>query len=427
MTSLASPIHRSLLVVSHWLRLTSDPSAGDRVTPTPFVAPALSEPPPRRSRLRQGMTAAAVVAGVLGAAGVVTIKRIPSAGPLVADTLRSIVGVQNVIRLEEAAAGVDDRLQQFSSAMSAPRDTAQALAVEPAPPTSEPSAAFSLPPVSPMHRSVASASDGRWVPIRAESERSTDAPRMLLTLIHPDWHRTYAELFVVALDATRVNLHAVPGTTEPLSATPEAKSLTRTGLIPDADRGALLGAFNGGFKTVHGQYGMQVGGLTVLPAQRYACTVGFDAQGQLRIAPWERGVFTQGEWQWWRQTPPCLYENGKMHPGLTVDDNLAWGAALKGSTVTRRSAIGVSRDGKVIYIGIGNELTARALATGMNHAGAADVAQLDINWSYPRFVVFKTGESGELEATSLLRGFNVGADDYLRDANPRDFFYVTAK
>ena len=74
-----------------------------------------------------------------------------------------------------------------------------------------------------------------------------------------------------------------------------------------------------------------------------------------------------------------------------------------------------------------SELTARTLAAGMSHAGAVDIAQLDINWSYPRFVVFQTGEAGELESTSLLRGFNVGADDYLREANPRDFFYVTAK
>jgi hypothetical protein len=155
--------------------------------------------------------------------------------------------------------------------------------------------------------------------------------------------------------------------------------------------------------------------------------VGVDESGRVRIAPWERGPFAEGVWQWWRQTPPCLYEGGKMHPGLSWDDTRAWGAALKGSTVTRRSAIGVSRDGRVVYIGIGNDLTARALAAGMNHAGATDVAQLDINWSYPRFVVFETNDGGQLEAKSLLKGFNVAADDYLREPNPRDFFYLTAK
>jgi hypothetical protein len=276
-----------------------------------------------------------------------------------------------------------------------------------------------------MHADVAAPNDGQWVPIKAETERPADAPRMFLTLLHPDANRRYAELFVIALDVRRVKLHAVPGTEEPLNGTAQASSYARSGLIAGKDRGSLLAVFNGGFKTVHGKYGMQVDGVTLTPPRETACTVGVGADGRVAIGAWRSHDFAAGSWQFWRQTPACLFEDGKMHAGLKVDSTRAWGAALKGDTVIRRSAIGVSRDGRTLYVGLGNALTARSIAEGMHHAGADDVAQLDINFSYPKFVLFQTAVSGRLEAKSLLSGFAVRADDYVRTANSRDFFYLT--
>ena len=46
-----------------------------------------------------------------------------------------------------------------------------------------------------------------------------------------------------------------------------------------------------------------------------------------------------GAHAWWRQTPHCMMEQGKLHPGLTVDGNTKWGATLEGapSFAARRS------------------------------------------------------------------------------------------
>ncbi len=57
-------------------------------------------------------------------------------------------------------------------------------------------------------------------------------------------------------------------------------------------------------------------------------------------------------------------------------------------------------------------------------AGAWDAAQLDVNWSYPKFLVFGTDASGALQASGLFPGFVFDRDEYVRRASPKDFFYV---
>ena len=107
--------------------------------------------------------------------------------------------------------------------------------------------------------------------------------------------------------------------------------------------------------------------------------------------------------RWWRQTPGCMVELGKLHPGLAADDNTYWGSTIEGSTVIRRSAIGVSEDGRVLYVGIGDSTTAPAIARAMKHAGAHSIAQLDVNWSYPKFLLYEPIDDGRIVRIMLNR------------------------
>jgi hypothetical protein len=152
----------------------------------------------------------------------------------------------------------------------------------------------------------------------------------------------------------------------------------------------------------------------------------------LLIGDSERLAPRHAEARWWRQAPQCMLDNGGLHAGLRDEGNTFWGATLSGETVIRRSAIGLSGDGQVLYVGIGDHTTARAIAVAMKHAGAAAAAQLDVNWSYPKFVLFRprgdgTAADAELVATRLCDGFELDEDDYLRARSPRDFFYLTRK
>jgi hypothetical protein len=131
---------------------------------------------------------------------------------------------------------------------------------------------------------------------------------------------------------------------------------------------------------------------------------------------------------WWRQTPHCMYENNMLNSRLEGDGAKKWGATLDGETVIRRSAIGIDAAGEVLYVGISNHTTAGVIALGMNHAGAATVAQLDVNFSYPKFVLFERKEpDGPRKAVALAQGFEFSEDEFIRKSSPRDFFYIVPR
>ncbi len=357
-------------------------------------------------------------------------------GPIVSDSLRAIVGTDNVARLQDFAYGVEDRFNRATRKGEAPRaywSVPPKPSAMPAPAGSGEPATASLPPFrprdpGPVHESWSAPGDGQWVAMTDPRNPDVD-PYLYKTLLHPDRNRSWAELFVVAIDLRRVSLHLVAGKYEPKSFEKEGvlyKS-RRTGLVAEAHRSIAIAAFNGGFKTEHGWYGMLVDGVTLVKPRPSACTAALYRNGAVTIATWKEIEASAAEMVWMRQAPGCMYERGKMHVGLQEELATAWGATLDGDTVIRRSAIGLSEDRQILYVGITNSTTARAVAKGMHFAGAADVAQLDVNWSYPKFVTFEPGDAGEFVAVPLAKGFELQPDDYLRRPAHRDFFYLTPK
>jgi hypothetical protein len=256
-----------------------------------------------------------------------------------------------------------------------------------------------------------------------DARRPGEPPYMLKTLLHTDGGRSWAEVFVVAIDLRRVRLYAVAGTREPAADSPEGEKYERPALIPSAHADELLGAFNGGFMTEHGGYGMKLDGVTLVHPKPNACTIAVYDDDSLRIAPWHDLAAEEAKMRWYRQAPECMLTGGKLHAGLQGGKGLKWGATLDGDTVIRRSAIGLNQARDVLFVSITNHTTARALADGMRHAGAVDVAQLDVNWSYPKFVTFDP----ERKAVALADGFEYSPDEYIRKRQRRDFFYLARK
>lgn len=362
------------------------------------------------------------------------MHRVPWLGPMIADGLRSVVGVEAVSKLEDAAYGVQDRYNRFWRAEEAPKAYWEVSTHDAAPPPEASEAqgckvsAFKPVSVGPVHESWSAPGDGSWLAI-ADTRHQDEEPRMYKTLVHPDKRRSWAAVSVVAVDLRRVRLHAVAGRHEPKNGSREAWQYKREALIAADHHSALLAAFNGGFKAEHGHYGMRIDGVTLLPSRSLSCWIGMMKGDELVIGDYERLKKRMDDALWWRQTPICMMDEGKLHPGLRSERNTHWGATLDGDTVIRRSAIGLSADGKVLYSGIGDHTTARALANGMQHAGAAYVAQLDVNWSYPKFVIYQPRQQGssELVATKLCDGFEFSEDHYIRQVAHRDFFYLTRK
>jgi hypothetical protein len=268
------------------------------------------------------------------------------------------------------------------------------------------------------------ATDGHWAPVAVDQDAG--APLLFKMVLHPDAARP-AELFVVAVELARVRLASVAGAPDPEAEIAAAKSYVRTAVIPAAHHAALLGAFNGGWKADHGHFGMKVDGVTLTAPRDSSCTVAGYDDDTLRIAPWPDVVATEPRMRFFRQTPACLFTRGVRHPGLTAEQTTNWGAAADASPIIRRSAIGLDEHGKTLFIGVSNAMTAPALANGMRHAGAYDIAELDVNWSFPKFLVFRTNAAGVLEAETLFPGFVFDKAEYVRKKSPRDFFYLVRR
>ncbi len=360
----------------------------------------------------------------------VAMHRVPWIGPMVADGMRSVIGTDGVAKLEDFVYGLSDRVNlavrdggEPQAYWPVPRKAVAALPATELDTCAVP--AFAPAEVGPVHARWSAPGDGVWVGLSHE-RRSTVPATMYKTLLHPDAQRSWTAVSVVAVDLRRVDLHLVAGRHEPKAETADGRKLRRTGLIPAEHHDVLLAAFNGGFKAEHGHYGMHVDGVTLIPPRSLSCWVAKKRDGSVLIGDYQRLAARQPDTLWWRQTPGCMIDEGDMHPGLRDRSNTYWGATLSGKTVIRRSALGLSRDGKVLYSGIGDHVNARAMAVAMKHAGANHVAQLDVNWSYPKFVLFERSGAG-LKARKLCDGFEFSDSEYIGTPGARDFFYLTKK
>jgi hypothetical protein len=357
----------------------------------------------------------------------IAVNRIPWLGAAIADGIRAVLGPGAVAWMEDTAYGAQDRINVWQHGDDAPTVLWENEAVVPTRDDSKAPPPFFPAEFTPPYPNVATPADGKWLPIKDPARPDAPAP-MYKSMVHPDQKRPFAVLAVVAIDMSSLQLHLMAGTTEPTSQ--KLPLAQRPGVVPHEHRELLVAAFNGGFKTTHGQYGMMVGGVELLPPRDIACTFAAYKDGSFRVATWSDmkqgpGV---GEMLYYRQTPPCLAENGEIHKLLHYHEHASgWGATVSGDTVIRRSAIGLSKDGKTIFYGLGEAMTAQSIARGMVAAGAIGVAELDVNFSYPRFLFYDppTAALPPVVTSAIIPHIEYSKYQYVSESSPRDFFYLT--
>lgn len=388
------------------------------------------KPAPRRWRRRVAIAAGVLV--VLGGATYFGVHHTTWMGPMLADGLRAVFGQRFVAWAEDTVYTLQDKVNAWRY-----RDAKPTTFWEPPPAATSPSGAastasagaaaptFSPPPFAPPFERTAAPGDGQWTPV-ADEVASDAPPAMWKSLVHPDPTRTYAALAVVAIDRAAVELHLVAGTAEPWN--PEIPKKERPAVVPSEDQPRLIAAFNGGFKAEHGHYGMRSEGKEFIAPRDIACTVATYDDGRLAIAPWSVLKSQAPERiRFYRQTPPCLVQGGDPEKRLSEysDYSRLWGVSVSGETVIRRSAVGISKDGKTLYFGLGESMSAQSLALGMKVVGSDAAAQLDVNHSFPRFLFYGKDEAGQLTVKSgLIPGSVFSRDQYLKPSD-RDFFYLT--
>jgi len=396
----------------------------------------------------------AVIGLGLAGAGMYALTSVwPGLGAQSIEVLRQVIGNEAVASFETFVFELQDQLKQVQYQMSgnqpqapwevatpaakgaAPHATASphlAARATPTPhagqalePTAipgqvsslEPSARWQPAPVQPVG---SLAGEGQWSAYLTDSNSGRVVAYR--TFLEPDPARPYAIVSIVAFDLQATRLHFVLGLQEPSSPV----AIKRTGKIPEADfqPGVLLAAFNGGFKTEHGHFGVSVGGVTVLPPRPDFGTVAIYSDGRVQLGKWGSEIKSSPDIIAWRQNGPLLVHNGVVNPHTADRSPQDWGYTVDGGTATWRSALGLSADGRTLYYAAGPSLTLPALARSMALAGTANAMQLDINPYWTHFDAFVADGAG-LRAEPLMAAMADKADNRYLKPFSRDFFYVT--
>jgi len=359
------------------------------------------------------------------------------------DTVRAVpwIGPRPIAWLEEKVFAVKDALKQTAFHLHGQDDT-ETLA-----------AGVEAPPPQVLDTSSASLDDGAWPPAKLASIWKTPEPGegewkprkgawmkkfpapggapeapppFYETFVRPDDARPYSKVILVAMDMRQLDLEMEAGTEDPKPLTGQHGP----GRLPrdPAVLTRVVAAFNGAFKTEHGNYGMMVHKRVLLPPQPAAATVILTRDGRAGFGTWGKTPDIGGlkgiadaDIVSFRQNLEPLVDLGVVNP----TGRALWGYTLPGSGMqTERSGICVTSAGHMIYAW-GDDVSATMLGKAMKMAGCLYGMHLDMNPHHTGFVYTSINQlKGHDYHSELLTSLmQISTDRYIEYA-PKDFFYM---
>ncbi len=272
-------------------------------------------------------------------------------------------------------------------------------------------------PFSPLILSDSQPGEGVWttsnLPLGDQPQ-----PPLWHTFFRPDPERPYARVELAWIDLGQTELNLVQGTVEPRP----IDGIKGTGMIPLAVQksGKLIAAWNGGFLTLHGAYGMMVNRRIIAPARDGFGVLAQYSDGSVRFGVWGRDIKMTPDLVSFRQNGPILIDQGVLNEDATLN----WGRAVSGETRIWRSGIGLTANGDLIY-GLGDSLSAQTLGEAMRQAGAVEAIELDVNAWHAFFFTYELLPTGLVSAT--LTPTIPGPSQLYLTPYGRDFMYLTLK
>jgi hypothetical protein len=239
--------------------------------------------------------------------------------------------------------------------------------------------------------------EGQWASLEKDPfvGRNPDAPSpFVVSFIRSDKKRIYSQIFVVLWDPRQVELHAMSGTVEPISATGE----TGPGLVPRKPEvlSRYVGAFNGGFQAVHGEFGMMSERVVYLPPKPYGATVAELEDGSTAFGTWPEDAPIPDNVVSYRQNMTPLIVGDEINPYKRH----WWGGVPPGWTEesrTVRSGLCMTKEGFVGYF-YGASVDPDVLALGMKRARCTYGIHLDMNAGHTGFEFYRAAPAGKLPA-----------------------------
>jgi hypothetical protein len=250
------------------------------------------------------------------------------------------------------------------------------------------------PPMEPM-LDPAIPGEGKWGSLEKDPfvAKNPGAPTpFVFSFIRTDRKRIYSQVFVTLWDPRQVELHAMSGTVEPISATGE----TGPGQVPRDPRvlKRLVGGFNGGFQAIHGEFGMMAERTLYLPPKPYGATVAELDDGSTAFGSWPESAEVPSNIVSFRQNMTALVENGDLNPWKRH----WWGGLPPGWTEesrTVRSGVCMTKEGFVGYF-YGGSVDPDVLGLAMQRARCSYGIHLDMNPGHTGLEFYRTGPKGTL-------------------------------
>ena len=247
------------------------------------------------------------------------------------------------------------------------------------------------------------------------------------TFLRPDQERPYSKVLLVAMDMRQLDLSMEAGVEDPkpLTGPPGAGRIPRDPAVFKR----IAAAFNGGFKTEHGSYGMMVRRRVLLPPVPGGATVVVLKDHRVGMGSWGSNRQVGGivdvaddDILSFRQNLDPLVDNDKVNPLGRAQ----WGYTLPGTSMqTERTGICVTAAGHMFYAW-GDDVSATVLGRAMKMAGCVYGMHLDMNPHHTGFLFTNITElKGKQYKSELLSThMEIGTDRYIEYA-PKDFFYMT--
>jgi Phosphodiester glycosidase len=212
--------------------------------------------------------------------------------------------------------------------------------------------------------------EGQWRVL----EKVHGQPAVLGTFLRDATYTSYVN-GIVSMDQRLVSFQLHPGNEDPGGS---GWGPNTQPWIPPGSRTGLLATFNGGFKLDSAQGGFYLNGQTSGTLTPGAASVVYYKNGTVKIGAWDRTVRMTSSVVGVRQNLKLIVDNGHVPAAVNQDVETNWGATLGGGYYVWRSGLGITRDGRVVFV-YGPALDVQDLADLLQRAGAVEGMQLDIN------------------------------------------------
>ena len=297
-----------------------------------------------------------------------------------------------------------------------PGENAPKAPVSPAPPAP----GFAVPATLTSPAGPALPGEGQWRPLYTVA----DVPAIYATFLRPDRVHTSYAAGIVSMNPQLLRFELRPGAEDP---GPGSYGGAQP-VIAAGARAGLAATFNGGFKVAASGGGFYLngthrGGLL----RKGAASMVYYRDGGFAIGTWdENGLVMTPDVVGVRQNLRPIVTGGTVPASVNQDVETSWGATLGGGYYVWRSGIGVTADGRVIFV-YGPALDVATLAGLLARAGCTEAMELDINPDWTNFMYYEPGaHPADPTPVSLLPDQVQPATRYYGPAS-RDFTAVFAR